>query len=163
MVFLYSLADQIFRSIAHISVLISQTIRINLSFKSKNNLFITINFFILLGVIFSIIGYIYIEPFLNIFFNDDFKEPISLAKLIIIPAAIHYFIRLINFPLFAEYYDVNFVNKVSIRVFWFSATLFGCWAIFSKNLPLLILLISFSLATHLIIIIFFLIKAKKVN
>jgi len=163
MVFLYSLADQIFRSIAHISVLISQTIRINLSFKSKNNLFITINFFIFLGVMFSIIGYMYIEQFLSLFFNDDFLEPISLAKLIIIPAAIHYFIRLINFPLFAEYYDVNFVNKVSIRVFWFSATLFGCWAIFSKNLSLLIFLISISLGMHLMIIIFFLIKAKKVN
>ena len=129
--------------------------------KLKNNLFLAINFFIFLGIVFSIIGYMYIEQFLNLFFDKNFIKPINLAKLILIPATIHYFIRLINYPLFAEYYGVNFVNKVSIRVFYLSVTLFGCWAIFSKNLTYLVLVISFSLGIHLIIIIFYIFKAYR--
>ena len=163
LVFLYSLADQIFRSAIAISVLISQTIRVNLSLESKDDLFFIIKLFVLLGFIFSIISYCYLEEFLNLFFNDDYSDPIRLASFIALPAALHYFIRLLNYPILTEYYGLKFGNKISIMIFYFSLFLLGCWVIFYESLVTLIMMMSFSLSVHLLIIIFFLRKKIKVT
>ena len=163
LVFLYSLADQIFRSVIAISVLISQTIRINLSLESKDNLFFTIKLFVFLGLIFSIIGYYFVEGFLSLFFNATFSDHIILTSIIALPAALHYFIRLLNYPLFAEYYDILFVNKISITVFYLNLLLLGCWVTFYESLVTLIMMMSFSLFVHLVIITFLLWKKIKVT
>jgi O-antigen/teichoic acid export membrane protein len=163
LVFLYTLADQIFRAVIAISVFISQTIRINLSLESKDDLFFTIKLFTVLGIIFSVIGYCYIEDFLRLFFNDNFSDPIRFTSFIVLPASLHYFIRLLNYPLLAEYYDLKFVNKISFMVFYLSLFLLGCWAIFYESLVTLIIMMSFSLFAHLLIIIFLLSKKIKVT
>lgn len=158
LVSLYTLADQIFRSVIIISIFISQTIRINLNLESKDDLFFTIKLFILLGFIFSIIGYCYIEEFLSLFFNDNFSDSIRLSSLIVLPAALHYFIRLLNYPLLAEYYGLKFVNIISIMVFFLSLFLLGCWVIFYESLVSLIMMMSFSLFVHVLVIMFLLSK-----
>lgn len=163
LVFLYSLADQIFRSIIAISVLISQTIRINLSFKIKKNLLFVIYLFLILGIISVILAYFYIESFLLLFFNDEFRDPIELTSIILAPAFLHFVIRLINYPLLGEYKGIDFANKLSIKIFYFSIFILLVWILFFHSLKLLIAFMSLSLFIHLLFIVFYIYRKYKVQ
>ena len=135
----------------------------NYPFKIKKNLLFVIYLFLILGIISVILAYFYIESFLLLFFNDEFRDPIELTSIILAPAFLHFVIRLINYPLLGEYKGIDFANKLSIKIFYFSIFILLVWILFFHSLKLLIAFMSLSLFIHLLFIVFYIYRKYKVQ
>jgi O-antigen/teichoic acid export membrane protein len=159
---IYSIPDQILRATIAFSILISQSIRLN-SNKFDERLSTIVLLFCIFGVFFAIVGYTYIESFLNLIFNDTYKESIYFSEQIVLICLLHYLIRMINYPLVGHLYDVKLVNRISIIIFYINISLLIYWMINFTDIQSLVLLMSLSLLAHLIVLstLIFIKKLKK--
>lgn len=149
---IYSLSDQIYRAIIAINVLISQTIRINLSVKDKY--FKKFFYFLFTSSIVTVISlYFFIEDFLNIFFNKSYSTTTEYSKYILIPALIHFFIRILNYPVVAERNGLRFVNNLSLIMFFINCIFVFLWILFFTNILTLYIFITIPLIIHLFFLI----------
>ncbi|MBL6790810.1 MAG: oligosaccharide flippase family protein [Methylophilaceae bacterium] len=148
---IYGLSEQLYRAIVAFSVLLSQTIRINLNFSDDYFLkFLVFLFFS--STIIAFIVFLNLESFLNLFFSNEYSHSTYYAKFIIFPALIHLFIRLINFPIVATFYSIRYVNNLSLVILCLSFVSVALWAYFFRDINSLYFFMLPSLVIHLTIL-----------
>lgn len=156
---IYTIPDQILRGSIAISILISQTVRLNY-FDATKKIFRVFFIIFFISIVCLFIVLTYYAQILEFFFDSKHYQAILISRDAILVAFVHFVVRLLNYPVCGRFCNVVFLNKISSLVFIFNIINLFFWIIFSRDVNNVFLFMSISLVLHLVILIILIIKNK---
>lgn len=156
---LYSFADQIFRGMASLNVIIAQSLRINLFNQSNKNTLKNILFFVFLYFIFGLISFLFFEFISFSFKNSFYFDSFAIIKIMFIGSLMQGVILFFNYPLIGKIFGTIFLNRLGFIFLFIHFIFMLFWLSYSQNLKLMCLLIL--LVFILQILLYFNLLVKK--